>query len=60
MDNTLFGEPVKFEMDLLVLAVGQVPSTLSGESALNLEYPQGPDLREMKYGYPDSTLLFSL
>ena len=44
VDNTLFGEPVNFEMDLLVLAVGQVPSTLSGESALNLEYRQGPDL----------------
>ncbi|HJM96102.1 MAG TPA: hydrogenase iron-sulfur subunit, partial [Candidatus Marinimicrobia bacterium] len=43
-----------FEMDLLVLAVGQVPSTLSGESALNLEYRQGPDLPELKYGYPDS------
>jgi quinone-modifying oxidoreductase subunit QmoB len=54
VDNTLFGEPVNFEMDLLVLAVGQVPSTLSGESALNLEYRQGPDLPELKYGYPDS------
>ena len=50
VDNTLFGEPVNFEMDLLVLAVGQVPSTLSGESALNLEYRQGPDLPELKIG----------
>ena len=36
VDNTLFGEPVTMEMDLVVLAVGQVPSTMKGESALNL------------------------
>lgn len=54
VDNTLFGEQVSLEMDLVVLAVGQVPSTLNGESALNLEYRQGPDLPELKYGYPDS------
>ena len=54
VDNTLFGEQVTLEMDLVVLAVGQVPSTLNGESALNLEYRQGPDLPELKYGYPDS------
>ena len=54
VDKTIFGEPVKLEMDLVVLAVGQVPSTLNGESALNLEYRQGPDLPELKYGYPDS------
>jgi len=54
MDNTLFGEPVTMEMDLVVLAVGQVPSTMKGESALNLQYRQGPDLPELKYGYPDS------
>ena len=54
LDNTIFGEPVTMEMDLVVLAVGQVPSVLNGESALNLEYRQGPDLPELKYGYPDS------
>ncbi len=54
VDNTLFGEPVTMEMDLVVLAVGQVPSTMKGESALNLQYRQGPDLPELKYGYPDS------
>ncbi|GIT62749.1 MAG: hypothetical protein Ct9H300mP21_02950 [Pseudomonadota bacterium] len=37
-------------------AVGQVPSTMKGESALNLQYRQGPDLPELKYGYPDSHL----
>ncbi len=54
VDNTIFGEPVSMKMDLVVLAVGQVPATLNGESALNLEYRQGPDLPELKYGYPDS------
>ena len=54
VDNTLFAEPVTMEMDLVVLAVGQVPSTMKGESALNLQYRQGPDLPELKYGYPDS------
>jgi len=54
VDNTLFGEPVTMEMDLVVLAVGQVPSTMKGESALNLQYHQGPALPELKYGYPDS------
>jgi len=54
VDNTLFGEPGTMEMDLVVLAVGQVPSTMNGESALNLQYRQGPDLPELKYGYPDS------
>ncbi len=54
VDNTLFGEPVTMEMDLVVLAVGQVPSTMKGESALNLQYRQGPGLPELKYGYPDS------
>ena len=54
VDNTLFGEPVTMEMNLVVLAVGQVPSTMKGESALNLQYRQGPDLPELKYGYPDS------
>ncbi len=54
VDNTLFGEAVTLDMDLVVLAVGQVPSTLDGESALNLQYRQGTDLPELKYGYPDS------
>ncbi len=54
VDNTLFGESVTMEMDLVVLAVGQVPSTMKGESALNLQYRLGPDLPELKYGYPDS------
>ena len=54
LENTLFGEPISLEMDLVVLALGQEPSTLNGESALNLQYRQGPDLPELKYGYPDS------
>ncbi len=54
IDNTLLGEKIAIKADLVVLAVGQVPSTLNGESALNLQYRQGPDLPELKHGYPDS------
>ncbi|MBP45253.1 MAG: heterodisulfide reductase subunit A [Deltaproteobacteria bacterium] len=54
LKNTLFGESVSLEMDMVVLALGQESSTLDGESALNLQYRQGPDLPELKYGYPDS------
>ena len=54
LENTLFGESLELKADLVVLALGQVPSTLEGESALNLQYRQGPDLPELKYGYPDS------
>ena len=54
LENTLFGESVSLEMDMVVLALGQESSTLTGESALNLQYRQGPDLPELKYGYPDS------
>ena len=43
LENTLFGESLELKADLVVLALGQVPSTLEGESALNLQYRQGPD-----------------
>ena len=54
VDNTLLGDRIRIEADLVVLAEGQVPSTLDGESALNLQYRQGPDLPELAHGYPDS------
>ncbi|MCP4757168.1 MAG: hydrogenase iron-sulfur subunit [Proteobacteria bacterium] len=54
VDNTLLGENIQLKVDLLVLAVGQVPSTLGEESILNLQYRQGPDMPELKDGYPDS------
>ncbi|MBT7154217.1 MAG: CoB--CoM heterodisulfide reductase iron-sulfur subunit A family protein, partial [Deltaproteobacteria bacterium] len=54
IDNTLLGDQIQLNADLVVLATGQVPSVLDGESVLNLEYRQGPELPELKHGYPDS------
>ncbi len=54
-------DPVRIEnLDLVVLAVGMVPTTMSetpgGDEAsiLNLQYRQGPDLPALKYGFADS------
>lgn len=54
VDNTLLGGDIQLQADLVVLATGQVPSTLGEESILNLQYRQGKDMPELKYGYPDS------
>ncbi len=54
VDNTLIGDQIQIDADLVVLAEGQVPSTLDGDSALNLQYRQGTDLPELEHGYPDS------
>jgi quinone-modifying oxidoreductase, subunit QmoB len=54
VDNTLIGDQISIEADLVVLAEGQVPSTVDGDSALNLQYRQGTDLPELAHGYPDS------
>ena len=54
IDNSLLGEKIRLEADILVLAVGQMPTTLDEDSPLNLEYRQGKDLPDLKYGYPDS------
>lgn len=53
VDNTLLGEQVAFELDLVVLAVGLEPST-KDDPVLNLQYRQGPALPDQKYGFPDS------
>ena len=56
------------DLDLVVLAVGQVPSTLMSDESvepldgaavdtpriLKLKYRQGPELPNLRYGYPDS------
>ena len=56
VDNTLFGEPITLEADLIVLATGMVPSTQDGD-VLNLTYRQGPELPDTKYGFPDSEFI---
>ncbi len=84
-DDELLGEKIKVEdLDLVVLAVGMVPSTkpvvtprikapadaegtdeegmievvpdsgFFANSALHLDYRQGPELPTLKYGFPDS------
>jgi len=67
--DLLLGEDVEIDdLDLTVLAVGQVPTTLmddesieplEGEAVdtpriLKLKYRQGPELPNLRYGYPDS------
>lgn len=54
VDKTLLGGDIQLKVDLVVLANGQVPATLSKDSFLNLQYRQGPEMPELKYGYPDS------
>ncbi|MBU2512938.1 hydrogenase iron-sulfur subunit [bacterium] len=54
VDNTLLGGDIQLKVDLVVLANGQVPVTLGDDSVLNLKYRQGPEMPELKYGYPDS------
>mgnify|MGYP000070724846 CR=1 FL=1 len=54
VDESLLGENIQLQADLVVLAIGQVPSTLEEGSILNLQYRQGPDMPDLKYGYPDS------
>jgi len=53
VDNSLLGEKVAITVDLVVLAIGIVPST-QDDPVLNLQYRQGPALPEQKYGFPDS------
>ena len=53
VDNTLLGEKIFLAVDLVVLAIGIVPST-QGDPVLNLQYRQGPALPDQKYGFPDS------
>ena len=69
-ERLLLGEDVELEdLDLVVLATGMVPSTkMEGESVraarqatpcssrnqLKLNYRQGPELPDLRHGYPDS------
>ncbi|MEK7273867.1 MAG: hydrogenase iron-sulfur subunit, partial [Candidatus Desantisbacteria bacterium] len=90
VENTLLGEHIQVEADMVVLATGMVPATgiegveIVGEKTtaidaasceqeqcsketpvapkdaiirsdiLNLEYRQGPELPQLRYGFPDS------
>jgi quinone-modifying oxidoreductase subunit QmoB len=68
LDLSLAEEIAIEELDLVVLAVGQVPATLgegerveplAGDAVqrpriLKLDYRQGPELPNLRHGYPDS------
>ncbi len=52
-DQTLLGEPITVEADMVVLATGMVPTAID-EGILKLQYRKGEDLPALKYGFPDS------
>jgi quinone-modifying oxidoreductase subunit QmoB len=56
--NTLLGDNVAFEADLVVLATGLVPRTVD-EPILNLTYRQGPGLPDLELfnGFADSNFI---
>ncbi|MFA5183707.1 MAG: hydrogenase iron-sulfur subunit, partial [Syntrophales bacterium] len=56
--DTLLGDNVVFEADLLVLATGMVPVT-NDEAVINLTYRQGPGLPEIEpyMGFADSNFI---
>ncbi len=58
VEDTLIGEKIEVNVDLVVLATGMVPST-KDEAILNLEYRQGPGLPDLElfYGYADSNFI---
>lgn len=58
MKDTLLGEDIKVEADLVVLATGIVPIT-ADEPVLNLQYRQGPGLPDLdlSYGFADSNFI---
>ncbi len=58
MENSLLGERVKVEADLVVLATGIVPATLD-DPIINLQYRQGPGLPDLELynGFADSNFI---
>ncbi|NVM57121.1 MAG: hydrogenase iron-sulfur subunit [Desulfobacterales bacterium] len=57
-NDTLLGENIKVEVDMVVLGTGMVPTT-KDEPVLNLAYRQGPGFRDLDLfdGYPDSNFI---
>jgi len=51
VDHTLIGEKIQLKVDLVVLAIGMIPSH---SEDLNLEYRMGKGLPVLKYYFPDS------
>jgi quinone-modifying oxidoreductase subunit QmoB len=57
-DNTLLGEKVKVNADIVVLATGMVPATVD-DPVVNMAYRQGPAFRDIGLfdGYCDSNFI---
>jgi len=57
-DNTLLGEKIQLNADMVVLATGMVPAT-ADDPVVNLAYRQGPGFREIGLfdGYCDSNFI---
>lgn len=56
--NTILGEDISLDVDMVVLATGTVPTT-KDEAVVNLAYRQGPAFRELDLfgGYCDSNFI---
>ena len=54
--NTLLGDDIEIEADLVVLAQGKVP-VMAEEGILNLTYRKGKEVPTLKYGFPDSNFI---
>jgi len=57
-DNTLLGEKIQLNADMVVLATGMVPAT-ADDPVVNLAYRQGPGFRDISLfdGYCDSNFI---
>ncbi len=56
--NTILGEDVSVDVDMVVLATGMIPTT-KDEAVVNLAYRQGPAFRDLELfgGYCDSNFI---
>ena len=56
VDNSLLGDRIRIQADLVVLATGMTPACLE-DGGLNLAYLQGSELPTTPYGYADSNYI---
>ncbi len=58
VENTILGEDISVDVDMVVLATGMVPTT-KDEAVVNLAYRQGPAFRDLDLfgGYCDSNFI---
>ena len=56
VENTLIGGGIRVTVDMVVLATGMVPTTVQSD-ILHLGYKQGPELPDLKYGFPNSNYI---